>query len=165
MSLPYTSSHQCAGARFSTLLHKLLLLLGQQPKCRRYHITKYTTLYGHKTLVHHSVVYACLPDNAQPEVEQLISETGPGPYNQNKYKQLCEAFYMVRGSSLVLAALCCLVYDALLCMAGCRGGGEGGSVVLTAICVMLYDLAVLCDVGQQPKSQPVSVQESSLLYS
>jgi hypothetical protein len=77
--------------------------------CRRYHITKYTTLYGHKTLVHHSLVYACLRDNAQPEVEKLIAESGPGPYNQNKYKQLCEAFYMVRE----VCGLLLLLFDVL----------------------------------------------------
>jgi hypothetical protein len=50
-------------------------------------------------------VYACLVDNAQPEVEKLIAESGPGPYNQNKYKQLCEAFYMVRAAPAVAAAV------------------------------------------------------------
>lgn len=67
----------------------------RMPVDKRYHITKYTTLYGHKTLVHHSVIYACLTDNAQPDVEKLIAESGPGPYNQKTYKQLCEAFYMI----------------------------------------------------------------------
>eukprot|EP00882_Tetradesmus_deserticola_P004011 GHRQ01004238.1.p1 GENE.GHRQ01004238.1~~GHRQ01004238.1.p1 ORF type:complete len:666 (+),score=115.43 GHRQ01004238.1:226-2223(+) len=67
----------------------------RMPTDKRYHITKYTTLYGHKTLVHHSLVYACLRENAQPQVEQLIAESGRGPYNQNTYKQLCEAFYMI----------------------------------------------------------------------
>jgi hypothetical protein len=38
----------------------------------------------------------------QPKVEKLIAESGPGPYNQNKYKQLCEAFYMVRRALCVL---------------------------------------------------------------
>lgn len=45
--------------------------------------------------MHHSLVYACPLETAQPKVEALVRKSGPGPYNQLDMRMLCEAFYLV----------------------------------------------------------------------
>lgn len=65
------------------------------PDDKKYHITSYTTIRGNQELVHHSVVYACLRENAEPQVIDLVAKSGPGPYNQVDQRMLCEVFYMV----------------------------------------------------------------------
>lgn len=68
------------------------------PLPRTYHVIAMQAITGHR-FVHHSLTYACSKEAAEPKVEALINTTGPGPYNQKFYRQVCESIYLLVGAT------------------------------------------------------------------
>eukprot|EP00775_Hariotina_reticulata_P008978 gene8979-9151_t len=65
------------------------------PSDQQYKITEFTTIFGHKTLVHHGLVYGCLKEVDEAKVQHRLHTNGSGPYDQADLKMLCQAFYLV----------------------------------------------------------------------
>ncbi|KAI8468451.1 MAG: PHM/PNGase F domain-containing protein [Monoraphidium minutum] len=89
----YTADLKC-GAAIPAVETTYMTCYLEVPTDQLYHITQYTTIMSHR-LVHHSLIYACTKEYAEPLVDALFKAGTTGPFNQKDHNQICEAFYMV----------------------------------------------------------------------
>ncbi|KAI8468449.1 MAG: PHM/PNGase F domain-containing protein [Monoraphidium minutum] len=95
----YTATFKC-GAAIPAVETTYMTCYLEVPTDQVYHITQFTTLYGHR-FVHHSAIYACTKGYAEPLVDALFKAGTTGPFNQKDHNQICEAFYMVGPQSVL----------------------------------------------------------------